>query len=441
MKKSQVFKRTLLAVTVAIATQQAHAAGFQLNAQSATGLGRAFAGDAVIADNASAMSRNAAAMSLFDKTEFSVGVNAISTDISVTDTTYHRTPSNINAGFAGFDASTSIDDANNGGTSYVPNIYIVVPINDKWAIGGGIYSNFGTSHEFASDYGSGTGHYQPGIIPPSGDDLALPGADAFGGTTNVSTINYALAASYRVNDQWSLGLGLDIITGSGELTRSTNFQGTATSTTLLDVDASGTGIGWNAGVVYEMNDHNRFGFSYHYSPEVEASGHVEYSQDDDIGDLILPLPSMAEFSGYHHLRDTSFAVHYSVQWIQWSAFEKLSTTDGVDMKTYEWQDAMHYSIGGTYYINNNWEARIGYMYDTSAQDKITSISVPDSDRQWFSAGASYHINDNSSVDLGFTYLVGQDTEVTDNLVENVVYVDATTRADAMLFGIQYSHSF
>jgi long-chain fatty acid transport protein len=102
---------------------------------------------------------------------------------------------------------------------------------------------------------------------------------------------------------------------------------------------------------------------------------------------------------------------------------------------------MHYSIGGTYYINKNWEARIGYMYDTSAQDKITSISVPDSDRQWFSAGASYHINDNSSVDLGFTYLVGQDTEVTDNLVENVVYVDATTRADAVLFGIQYSHSF
>jgi long-chain fatty acid transport protein len=428
MKKSQVFKRTLLAVTVAIATQQAHAAGFQLNAQSATGLGRAFAGDAVIADNASAMSRNAAAMSLFDKTEFSVGVNAISTDISVTNTTYtNPLPSPIGG-------TQEIADANNGGTSYVPNIYIVHPINDKWAIGGGIYSNFGTSHEFADDYGSGTGW--AGAPSPS----PIPGADAFGGTTNVSTMNFALATAYRINEQWSLGFGLDVITGSGELNRSTNFQGTATSTTLLDVDASGTGIGWNAGVVYEMNDHNRFGFSYHYSPEVEASGDVEYSQDDDIGDLILPLPSMAEFSGYHHLRDTSFAVHYSVQWIQWSAFEKLSTTEGVDMKTYEWQDAMHYSIGGTYYINNNWEARIGYMYDTSAQDKITSISVPDSDRQWFSAGASYHINDNSSVDLGFTYLVGQDTTVTDVLAEGV-YVEATTRADAMLFGIQYSHSF
>ncbi|MGR5542342.1 outer membrane protein transport protein, partial [Vibrio campbellii] len=66
MKNMRLFKKSVVAVTVALASQQAVAAGFQLNAQSATGIGRAFAGDAVIADNASVMARNPAAMALFD---------------------------------------------------------------------------------------------------------------------------------------------------------------------------------------------------------------------------------------------------------------------------------------------------------------------------------------------------------------------------------------
>ncbi|MGL5250896.1 MAG: outer membrane protein transport protein, partial [Enterovibrio sp.] len=52
-------------------SSSAFAAGFQVNGQSATGLGRAFAGDAVIADNASVMARNPAAMSLFDRPQLS----------------------------------------------------------------------------------------------------------------------------------------------------------------------------------------------------------------------------------------------------------------------------------------------------------------------------------------------------------------------------------
>lgn len=83
MNKTRLFKQSLLAVTVSLATQQAMAAGFQLNAQSATGLGRAFAGDAVIADNAAVMSRNPAAMALFDKTSLSLGFETITTMIEI----------------------------------------------------------------------------------------------------------------------------------------------------------------------------------------------------------------------------------------------------------------------------------------------------------------------------------------------------------------------
>ena len=133
-----------------------------------------------------------------------------------------------------------------------------------------------------------------------------------------------------------------------------------------------------------------------------------------------------------------------MQWIGWSAFDRLATTNGTEIKQYKWQDTFHYSIGGTYYINQNWEARIGYMFDEGVQDELTSVSVPDSDRQWFSAGATYHFNKDQTVDLGFTYLVGEDMKVSDNIAvngTNVLTLDTTTKASAILFGVQYTHKF
>ncbi|GAM73426.1 long-chain fatty acid transport protein [Vibrio ishigakensis] len=138
MNKTRVFQRSLLAVAVAVTTSQAHAAGFQLNAQSATGIGRAFAGDAVIADNASSMARNPATMALFDKTSLSLGFEAIITDISVKDVKA--------AGVVPIDAA-SYDDI--GGTSIAPNIHLIVPVNDKFAWGINAYSNFGTNTDFS----------------------------------------------------------------------------------------------------------------------------------------------------------------------------------------------------------------------------------------------------------------------------------------------------
>ncbi|MUK91371.1 aromatic hydrocarbon degradation protein [Aliivibrio fischeri] len=412
MNKKRLFSKTLLAATITLATQQATAAGFQLNAQSATGLGRAFAGDAVIADNASVMARNAAAMALFDSSQFSGGINYIKTDIEVSGIEHNGAP---------------VDSANNSSGTPVPNIYYVHRLNDQWAFGAGIYSNFGTTNNFDDGFG--------------GADAMLPTAKRFGGTTEVKSINYALAVSYRINEQFSLGGGLDIVQGSGKLIRETGADGTLPiPSKALDVEADGVGIGWNLGAVYELDERNRFGFSYHYSPEIEAEGDMEYlGQDISSQKLLMPLPSMAEFSGYHEIKDTKFAVHYSVQWIEWSSFDELNTSGGTTLNEYNWQDGMHYSIGGTYFLNDAWTLRAGYMYDTSAQDQKTSISVPDSDRQWFSAGFSYNFEKKHTVDFGFTYLLGKDVDV--NETDDFGTLTATTHADAILAGVQYSYSF
>ncbi|KII77141.1 outer membrane protein transport protein [Vibrio renipiscarius] len=429
MNNSRLFKKTLLAVTIAtttLASQQALAAGFQLNAQSATGIGRAFAGDAVIADNASVMARNPAAMALFDKTELSLGFESITTMIEVKDAEYCGPGCQMGM------KPTSVDDIDDvGGTSIAPNIHLIVPVNDKFAWGVNAYSNFGTKTEFSDDYA----------------------ATEYGGLTDVKSFNFGLAGSYRLNQQWSFGAGLDLIYGQGTMKREPSKSvggvlgalGVPAGTPLLDVDkADGWAVGFNVGTVYELDENNRFGLSYRYSPEFEA-------EDDKGQKIVLPLPDIAEFSGYHKIQDTKFAVHYSVQYIGWGSFDKIefqnlqgSVLSGSYDKQYEWQDGWHYAIGGTYYLNNDWTLRAGYMYDTSAQDSLTSISVPDSDRQWFSTGFTYHIDSASNIDFGFTYLMGDDVDVNEETEVRGIKassVTATTKADAILVGLQYSRSF
>ncbi|PSU35016.1 outer membrane protein transport protein [Photobacterium lutimaris] len=433
-----MFKKRLLSCAVltalSLASTQSMAAGFQLNSQSATGLGRAFAGDAVIADNASAMARNPATMAMFKETSMSLGFTVIDTDVRIKDGTYNQMKllEGLPIGTNEFDISGT-DGI--GSTAVVPNFYLVVPVNDQWAWGLSAYSNFGTGTEFKDDFA----------------------ASVFGGTTDIKSMNLGASVSYRLNEQWSLGAGLDLIYGIGKLKRDIDFeycqnvssgwipniQCSDQKFNALDVDASGFAVGGNIGVVYELNDNHRFGLSYRYSPTVTAKGDVNTITGNS-DKMDMPLPDMAEFSGYHRLAN-KFAAHYSVQWVQWSAFDTLQMA-GIE-KEYAWKDAGHISVGGTYYLNNDWTLRAGYMYDVAATDEIKSISIPDSDRQWLSAGFTYHINSRSNIDFGATYLIGKDTQVDEFMgieVEGVpigTSVSATTRADAILVGLQYSRSF
>lgn len=311
--------------------------------------------------------------------------------------------------------NANYDDA--GGTSVAPNIHLIVPVNEQFAWGVNAYSNFGTRTEFEKNYV----------------------ASEYGGETEILSVNLGVSGSYRIDNQWSIGAGLDLIYGQGTLKRS--LSPTLGGSKVVDINkADGFGVGFNVGTVYELDENNRFGLSYRYSPEITAK--------DGNKEVKLPLPDLAEFSGYHRIENTAFAVHYSIQYIGWSAFDKLEfKNQSINEKPYQWQDGWHYSIGGTYYLNRDWTLRAGYMYDTSAQDKITSISVPDSDRQWLSAGFTYHIDEKSNIDFGLTYLMGKDVKVNEqtknplNPSTNLSSISGTTHADAILFGLQYSRTF
>ncbi|OEF23680.1 outer membrane protein transport protein [Vibrio rumoiensis] len=453
MKKLHVLTTSTITGALLLASQSVFAAGFQISAQSATGAGRAYAGDGIIGDNASVMAINPAAMALFDKTSFTMGATAIKPKISVKDGTYTSNVSPNSSGSVGY------DDA--GSLAVAPNMFLVIPLNEKFAVGAGLYSNFGTASSF---------------------DSSFPGE--YGGESSIMSGELALAASYRLNEQWSFGAGLDLIYGIGQFARNLQIQGNPTvsitpnvngnkfqqacsayniktnsknpskwnncdhtfsadrDANMADVDASGFGVGWNVGTTYELDENNRWGISYHASPKITATGDMDGTlKATGADELYVPLPDFAQFSGYNRIKGTKFALSYTIGWTDWSKFDKL-TTNGTPstLENFEWKDTWNFAIGGTYYLTDKWTLRTGYMFDQGAQDEVTTIAVPDSNRNWLSAGFSYAPSKDSSIDFGFTYLLGKDVDATQSY-DHISSIEATTHTDAIITGVQYSKTF
>ncbi|CAH7071688.1 Aromatic hydrocarbon degradation protein [Vibrio chagasii] len=394
--------KLLLGTAAALVPCLTNAAGFQLNAQSATGLGRAFAGDAVMADSAAIVAKNSAAMAYIEQPMVSVGAIYIDSGIDVSNVNY--TPMIGN--------TETLDDQSLDAGTLVPNLHYVHPIQgSKFTLGATVHSNFGTDVEFDDSFE----------------------ADEFGGKTALSSIHVGLAVAYELSEKINLGAGLDVIYGEGEIHRKN----------LLDVDADGFGLGANIGATYQVNENNRFGITYRYSPDIEVEGDITKG-GVPADKMNVPLPDTLEFSGWHQLNE-QWAFHYSLQWVNWSEFDSL-TSDSYDdsIKEYQWKDAGHVSVGGTYTMSKDVVLRAGYMYDISPTDELTSLSIPDINRHWVTVGGTYHFTDDNSVDVGIGFIIGESQNIDESLTTipgTSSNITADVSADAVLLGVQYQHRF
>ena len=381
---------TTIAVTTALISLNADAAGFQVNEHSASGLGRAFAGDAAIADNAAVLARNPAAMTRFDRISVSGAISYIDPQIDVRSNDVGETAKDV--------APTAI----------VPAGYFIQPINNRFAWGLALFTNYGFSTEYPKDF-----HY---------------GADA--GMTDLVTLNINPNIAYRINDSFSIGAGVSLVYADAELNRHFGgFMPASPNTELLHLEGDTWEWGWNIGAMWELDEYNRFGLSYRSQVDLDFDGVFTDNSGTGLegsspanplkadGKLSLSLPAIAEFGGFHQL-NRQWAVHYGVQWIQWSKFTELKATsseciNGVCLLKHEtYDDNFRVSIGGTYTLNREWTLRAGFAFDEQAGQ--STLSIPDTDRYWYSAGFTYSYDSQLSVDFGFTYLYGQSSDFTES---------------------------
>lgn len=423
-------KRSKIAVALAVAglwSSTVSAAGFQIAEHSGAGLGRAFAGEAAIADNASTLARNPASMSMLEGTNVSTGISYIDPDIQIE-----------------FSKGTTPDAFEDEAAppAFVPNFYVTHQVNDRLTIGTGSYSDFGLASDYSDEVNKEFG--------------------TIAGDTSVTVINLNTSLAYEINEHWAVGASMSLLLAQAELNRFSPIAEMVSggeTNVFANLEGRGIGFGYKLGALYHLNENHRWGLAYTGASDIDMEGEfngvqmqtdngfLDYVEGVD-GELTLSLPSILELSGYHQLT-SAFAVHYSWVHIGWSAFEEIKATSKGNecstagqndkiclQKQEEWKDSNRYSIGATYQINNSWTIRSGIAYDETPTDQHVTASIPDSDRVWYSAGLSYYRGPHE-VDFGVTYLEGETGEI----IEEEGLFFKTTHSSAMLYALQYSYTF
>ncbi|AOZ66961.1 TPA: outer membrane protein transport protein [Haemophilus influenzae] len=456
MKK---FNQSILATTMLLAAGGANAAAFQLAEVSTSGLGRAYAGEAAIADNASVVATNPALMSLFKTAQFSTGGVYVDSRINmngdVDSSVIINSKMNVTR-----DGSASARNVIPG--AFVPNLYFVAPVNDKLALGAGMNVNFGLKSEYGDSYDAGV----------------------FGGKTDLSAINLNLSGAYRVTEGLSLGLGVNAVYAKAQVERNAGIIADSVNNNQVKLalsvlpeplknfdqylsskdksvvslqDRAVWGFGWNAGVMYQFNEANRIGLAYHSKVDIDFTDRTATSVEANVikagkkGNLTLTLPDYLELSGFHQLTD-KFAVHYSYKYTHWSRLTKLhaSYEDGKKAfdKELQYSNNSRIALGASYNLDEKLTLRAGIAYDQAASRHQRSAAIPDTDRTWYSLGATYKFTPNLSVDLGYAYLkgkkvhfkevktIGDKRTLTFNTTANY-----TSQAHANLYGLNLNYSF
>jgi len=461
-----MLKQTSVLAAAVMLASQAMASGFKINEQSASGAGRAFAGSAAVANDASVVFFNPAGMSRLDRSQASFGFTYL--DLEGSFEGVRTDPAGVSSTLAP-SQQTPFGEAGtyNDGGDFMPNKvipfgYFVHKLDDKAAVGLGIFAPFGT----ATDYADGS----------------LAGG--FADETQLSAIDIQPTFSYQMTDSFSFGVGIDIVYAKGLLSKELDLVPLAAAYQLagqgaqinpedyrgyenkFEVAGDDVGYGWNFGVMWDITAATTFGFAYRSEVDFDLEGKSEFKQSEgvvayspDAGAIVpadtnaaatfilnnqgqaglwradmtpatgsiakqdsrVPLtgPRSATFSIAHRYNDR-LQVLAGATWTDWSSFkyfDVIATGEGVidDIaglgENYvghiveKWHDTISYSVGTEYLLNQDWTLRAGYAFDESpVKDQHRTARVPDNDRQWLTAGATYTLNNHWSFDAGIAYL-------------------------------------
>ena len=432
----------------ALAAPFTFSAGFMLNEQGVSSLARGNAGRGVVGDNAADIAANPATSALFSGQAVSGVFHYIDPNINVKGT-------NTNT-LTAQESSANADDV--APSEAVPGFYYVLPIDDQFSFGLSLNSFFGMSTDYPSDFGASEGANK----------------------TSIKTYYVTPSFAWKINEQFSVGLGLSYIYGKGEIKSigsETTQQSPAPLTIpkghpLLDIDGSGSAFGWSLGGIYSISETQRIGLAYRSAVDLDADADVTAADQFEgtggqkgTGEITFNLPDTLELSYFNQLNEV-WAIAAGVQWINWSRFKNLTididadTSRGINggdytFKEENWKDSYRFSLGADYRLNSLVNFHAGYTFDKSpVPSSHRTLTIPDANRNWITLGATLDFETAGMVDLAFAYIKGEKVKVKEKFevavapegtpnrkVQTAEFDGKLTKTDAMVFSVGYSYNF
>jgi len=380
-------------VTVAVGSfaTVAHAAGFGIIEQSASGLGAAFAGSAAHVNDASVQFFNPADLAELTQPEILGALHVLDVSLKFTDTASTLPP----AGLGALPRGATSDDA--GSTLLVPNLHVAFPLPSGLVAGLSVSTPYGLKTSYTDPW---VGRFQ-------------------GLYSKLDTLNVNPALGWRINDFVSVGAGVSWQRATATLTNAVMLGAATEGRARLELDD--TAWGWNAGVLITPHESMRVGVGYRSK--------IGYTLDGDTtvtgptGATIaavsgatqadIDMPEQGYFSVAQKL-GSRFTLLFDANFTRWGriqALRALNATSGQprDVLNFGFTSTWRFALGGEYVLDDRWTLRAGAARDESPVARGTrSVRLPDADRTWATVGAQYRWNGHFTFDAGYAHLFVND---------------------------------
>lgn len=406
---SHRMNRLAAGLTLAGCTHLAHAAGFALIEQNASGLGNAYAGAAAVAQDASTIFFNPAGMTLLPDRQIVVAGHLIKPQAE-----FSGTVAPAIGGGEGGDA---------GDWALVPNAYFAFRLTPQLHLGLGLNSPFGLMTEYDADW---IGRFQ-----------AIK--------SEVKTINVNPSIAYKVSDTLSLGAGLNVQWIEAELTNRQPLGLPPAPVTLMKIKGDDYGWGYNLGVLWQATPATRIGFSYRSEVDYTLDG-TSSTSDPVVAFLNGPvtadvtMPDSASLSLFHKL-SPQWDLLADVTWTGWSDFDDLPIQGTVNKTTPEnWENILRYSLGATWHMSDKLSLRGGVAYDEAPVSDIDRTPrIPDGARTWLAVGGQYRLSSRSVLDFGYAHLFVNDPDLQSH--DNGTTLEGEYDSQVDILSAQFTYSF
>ena len=425
--------RLIFGLAVVLLAGEVGAAGFQLMEQNASGLGNAYAGSAAVAENASTIFFNPAGMTELQGRTYSVGATAIKPNFQFSDS-----GSNVGA-LAG-----TGQGGNAGQMGVLPNGYAAWRLDDKLALGLGLGAPFGLMTKYDAPW------------------LGAAHSESFG----IKSYNINPSLAYRLNDQVSVGFGLNWQRVEADYKRTLAvvalpgpIPAALAVATPIKLTLSDEAWGWNVGALFKLNPSTKLGLSYRSKIKYVVTGKIQASGPSALANANLSSNAAASIStpdtfiaSLSHYYSDRLELLGDVSWTGWSVAPKVDIKrtsgpqTGVIAQTLEtdFRDTWRVAVGASYRLRDDLKLKFGTAFDQTPVKGTRSrlVSLPDNDRLWLSFGAQWQWSKDSALDVGATYLYVKDAKIdSDQSANGRGRVTGTYENSGWLLGAQYSAAF
>ena len=366
----------------------AFGSSFQLQEQSASGLGVAYAGMGAATQDASTVFWNPAGMAFMTEREISVSADYIAPKFDFTSAGPPPAGSTYNV-FG--------NDGNAGVSAVVPGLYLRMPITPRLSAGLAVNAPFGLTTEWKS--------------PWAGMFIAVK--------SKIQTVNINPGISWKASDFLSFGVGVSYQRLQATLT---NALTPLVPAAQGRVDGNDWAWGWNVGVLADFDEGTRVALTYRSGASYHVTGALSFNAAAAPLAPVLPppsaiaanlkLPDTASLAIAQRF-DSGVRVLADLSWTGWNSLQALTiiATSGplaghpVSNLNLGNTNSWRAGIGVEVPVNHVWLLRVGTAYDRSPiPDKFREPRLPDNDRTWLAVGARFQPGDRWSCDIGYAHL-------------------------------------